>query len=130
MRTFSYLLSARRPAQDLVNQPPPLSFRALTSFLDEHRTETKLVGHVLHALTRRMTECSDAEVRHHAAHDACAGDVLAFFADPAAQPERSVVFDVLGVKSRMEQESRACFYAALLVATMAKYAKKEVAGSV
>jgi hypothetical protein len=109
------------PAKDLVRQPPPLSYKALASFLQEHRGEAKLVGHVLHALTKRMTESGDAEVRRHAVHDASVGDVLSFFDERSSASQLSVILSILSAPSQLENDARATFYSSLMIATMAKY---------
>lgn len=80
----------------------------------------KLLGHVFHALLRRM-ELGDGEVRRHAAHDMSIGDLLGLYVDGPSvvlQTVKSVAGDP---PIRMEHDSRAVFYAVSILGAMAKY---------
>jgi len=110
------------PSKDLLNQPPPISFKSLKKFLIAHRGETKLLGHVFHALIKRMENTDDKEARRHAAHDAATGDILGTLNLDGGD----VVFELLSLEAggsalRQERECRATYYAALMITTMAKY---------
>ena len=83
---------------------------------------SQLLGHVLRALVKRMDGAEDKEVRRHAAHESATGDVLGTF-DVGSE---SVVLDLLSLEAgapalKQEHDGRATYYAALMIASMAKY---------
>ena len=69
-----------------------------------------------------MDSAEDKEVRRHATHESAMGDVLGTF----DLSEQSVVLDLLSLEAgdsalKQKHNGRATYYAALMIATMAKH---------
>ena len=110
-----------------LDQPPPLSFEAVAEFIKTHNTDYKLIGHVLCALNKRMTESPDVEIRRHAAHDAAIEDVMTLYIDE--WEDNSVFMQLLCSNTNGEESSgggdetgflRSNYYAAKLVNNLSR----------